>query len=216
MSDAKDAYQKAINEANPFIKKINDNKKSMDEIKAKYEKEFDSTDTKKWSEEAAKEYNEAIKTYNASVKEAATSMAAVEAAKNTYTEARTAFETAENNYYEQIRNDHAQQNTDDSTHNIDDGSNGGNNNEGNDNNNGDNNGDNNQKTDESKTDLHTDNIVFNESGDIVFDMNNNGQVQGATLDTGQVNLDAPAGTDTPTGNEDKTSLDTSDLSSLIS
>ena len=106
MNTAKEAYDKALKEANPSITKVNENKKAMLEIKEKYEKEFKSQDTKTWSEAAAKEYNEAIKTYNESVKTASTQMAAVEAAKTSYHEARTTFENAEKSYYEEVKKQH--------------------------------------------------------------------------------------------------------------
>ncbi|MBQ4031163.1 MAG: hypothetical protein II625_05360 [Bacilli bacterium] len=198
MKEAQDAYKKALDEANPIIKEANDKKKAMEEIKAKYEKEFSSEDTTKWTEEAAKEYNEAIKSYNETAKSAAAQIATVEAAKVTYQEARTSFETAENNYYEQIRQDqNLPVNTDDGgsggsndpTQQQDGGNNGGN--EG---------GDNNTSGDsQEQTELHTDNVLFDENGDIIFDMNQTGEVQGATYETG----------------EGDSVLDTGDLEGLI-
>lgn len=180
MNTAKESYEAALKEANPLISKANENKKAMEEIKAKYEKEFSSTDTKKWSEAAAKEYNEAIKAYNTSVTEAAAKMATVEAAKTTYQEARTAFETAEKNYYDQIKQEQSEQPDTSGSPSADENGN----NNGNDNNNNNNGG--------KRTDLTTDDIVFNDDGDIVFDLN--GQVQGATLDTSDINLNTGATT----------------------
>ena len=211
MNKAKEDYQKAIEQANPTITKVNQNKKAMEEIKAKYEKEFKSDDTTKWSEEAAKAYNDSIKTYNESVKEASTQMAAVEAAKTAYTEARTTFENAEKAYYEQIKTDHTQQQaqqqqqqdtaTPEGDQNRAVEANDGNNNNGN---------ESNGQNDESKTDLHTDNVMVDNNGDVVFDMNNNGQVEGATLDTGSVNINDPVATDTS-----QDTLNTSDIDNLI-
>ena len=202
MNEAKDAYQKAIDEANPLITKINENKKLMEEIKAKYEKEFDSTDTTKWSEEAAKEYNESIKTYNESVKEATTQIAAVEAAKTTYQEARATFEQAEQTYYEQIKTDqsNSQSTSDNTPTDTQESSN---------NDSGNSESSNTQNDDESKTELHTDDITFDENGDILFNGKSTGEVQGATLDTSMV------GVEDPTVDTSKSTLDTSDIDKLI-
>ncbi len=202
MNQAKEAYQKAIDEANPLITKINENKKSMEEIKAKYEKEFKSEDTTKWSEEAAKEYNESIKTYNESVKEATTQIAAVEAAKTTYQEARTTFEQAEQTYYEQIKAD--QNNSQNPSENPTEDSQGGSNNDSGNNNSND------QKNNEEKTELHTDDISFDENGDILFNGNRTGEVQGAVLDTSSVGIEDPSAVDTS-----KEDLNTSDIDKLI-
>lgn len=206
MGEAKTAYEKAISDANPYITKANENKKVMEDLKKKYEKEFDSEDTTKWSEAAAKEYNDAIKTYNESAQAAATQIASVEAAKQVYTDARTAFETAENNYYEQIRNDQA---TQDNTNNVEDPANQ------NDGNNNNDNSDNQNNENQQVTELHTDNVVFDENGDVVFDMNN-GQVQGASLDTSTLNLDSSVSVNDPAADTSKTTLDTSDIDHLIS
>ena len=187
MNTAKESYEAALKEANPYIKKANENKKAMEEIKAKYEKEFSSSDTTKWSEAAAKEYNEAIKTYNTSVTEAAAQMATVEAAKASYHEARTAFETAENNYYEKIKTEASQ---------GDNGDNGGNNGDNDGGNNGDGNNDGNNGGNQNITELHTDNVSFDENGDIQFNFDN-GTVAGATLGPG-VTSSTGATTNLPT------------------
>ena len=52
--------------------------------------------------------------------------------------------------------------------------------------------------------------MVDNNGDVVFDMNNNGQVEGATLDTGSVNINDPVATDTS-----QDTLNTSDIDNLI-
>ena len=68
------------------------------------------------------------------------------------------------------------------------------------NNGGNEGGDNNTSGDsQEQTELHTDNVLFDENGDIIFDMNQTGEVQGATYETG----------------EGDSVLDTGDLEGLI-
>ena len=91
-------YRTKVDDANKLLDEAQINKKSVDEIKEKYEKEYGS-DTSKWSEDAAKEYDEAIDKYNASAEAANKAIEDVNTAKENYQKSRTEFDKACEDYY---------------------------------------------------------------------------------------------------------------------
>ena len=102
MEDALDGleedYRTKVDEANKLLDEAEVNKKAVDDIKAKYEKEY-GTDTSKWTEEAAKEYDEAIGKYNTSAEAANKAIEEANTAKDSYQKSRTEFEKACEDYY---------------------------------------------------------------------------------------------------------------------
>ena len=92
MEDALDGleedYRTKVDEANKLLDEAEVNKKAVDDIKAKYEKEY-GTDTSKWTEEAAKEYDEAIGKYNTSAEAANKAIEEANTAKDSYQKSRT-------------------------------------------------------------------------------------------------------------------------------
>lgn len=122
MKEARDAYNKTIDETNEVLKEVTDNKQSMEELKAKYEKEY-GEDTTKWTEDAANEYNEAIKEYNESVEKATKQMETLEQSKSTYETARKEFDTAREEYYTKQKNgDNSSEDSTDSSNDDNSGS----------------------------------------------------------------------------------------------
>lgn len=102
MEDALDGleeeYRTKVDDANKLLDEAETAKKVVDEIKAKYEKEY-GTDTSKWTEEAAKEYDEAIGKYNTSAEAANKAIEEANTAKDSYQKSRTEFEKACEDYY---------------------------------------------------------------------------------------------------------------------
>jgi len=105
MIAAKQSYKAAITETNEALQLTRETKTAMEEIQAKYAEEYDTTDTTKWTEEAANEYNEAIKSYNEAANRYNEKAESLETAKTEYSEARETFENAENDYYQKIKDD---------------------------------------------------------------------------------------------------------------
>ena len=91
-------YRTKVDDANKLLDEAQVNKQAVDAIKEKYEKEY-GTDTSKWSEEAAKEYDEAIDKYNASAEAANKAIEDVDKAKESYQTSRKEFDKACEDYY---------------------------------------------------------------------------------------------------------------------
>ena len=91
-------YRTKVEDANKLLDEAQVNKQSVDALKEKYEKEF-GTDTSKWSEAAAKEYDAAIDKYNTSAEAANKAIETANTAKTTYQESRAKFDKACEDYY---------------------------------------------------------------------------------------------------------------------
>ena len=91
-------YRTKVDDANKLLDEAQVNKQSVDSLKEKYEKEF-GTDTSKWSESAAKEYDAAIDKYNVSAEAANKAIEEVDTAKKAYQDTRTKFDKACEDYY---------------------------------------------------------------------------------------------------------------------
>lgn len=91
-------YRTKVDDANKLLDEAQVNKQSVDAIKEKYEKEY-GTDTSKWSEAAAKEYDEAIDKYNTSAEAANKAIEDANKAKESYQTTRTEFDKACEDYY---------------------------------------------------------------------------------------------------------------------
>lgn len=104
MKEAKESYTKTVEETNEMLKEVTENKQAMEDLKAKYEKEY-GEDTSKWTEDAAKEYNESIKAYNDSVTKASEQMKVLEESKTSYETAKKEFTEAREAYYEKQKNE---------------------------------------------------------------------------------------------------------------
>ena len=99
-SSTNDYFSKG-NDAQTALDTAANNKKAMEEFATKAKKEYGS-DTSKWTESTAKQYNEAIEKYNKSVKEAEDKIKSFEAAKETYTNALSDFNKTRDSYVKTI------------------------------------------------------------------------------------------------------------------
>ncbi len=102
MREAETAYNDKLTETNEALKTVRDNKTAMEDVQAKYNKEF-GEDTTKWSEEAVNEYNDAIKKFNESVETYNTKNQELATAKDTYAEKITTFKETRDNYIKSVR-----------------------------------------------------------------------------------------------------------------
>ncbi len=91
-------YRTKVDDANKLLDEAGVNKQAVDAIKEKYEKEYGS-DTSKWSEDAAKEYDAAIDKYNTSAEAANKAIEEADKAKETYQTSRKEFDKACEDYY---------------------------------------------------------------------------------------------------------------------
>ena len=92
-------YRTKVDSANTLLDEAQVNKKAVDAIKEKYEKEY-GTDTSKWTKDAAKEYDDAIDKYNTSAKAANKAIDEANKAKESYRKSREDFEKACEEYYQ--------------------------------------------------------------------------------------------------------------------
>jgi hypothetical protein len=93
-----DSYKTKVEEANSLLDNAANERKIVDGLKEKFEKEY-GTDTSKWSEEAVKEYDSAVDKYNVSADAANKAIAEADAAKISYHKSRDEFEKACDDYY---------------------------------------------------------------------------------------------------------------------
>ncbi len=61
MDAARENYKTVVSETNELVQEANNNKAKVNELKAKFDKEFGEKDMSKWSDEAKEKYDKAIK-----------------------------------------------------------------------------------------------------------------------------------------------------------
>lgn len=100
---AEETYIEKVANATAAVESALLSKTALDEMKAKFVKEFGTEDTTKWSEEAANKYNEAIKDYNKKAEDAKTKLEEKDKAKKEYDEAKEDYEEAKEDFADRIK-----------------------------------------------------------------------------------------------------------------
>ena len=103
MTETETDYSETIVEATVAVEAVALSKQALDGLQEKFTKEFGTSDTSKWSEEAAKEYNDAVKEHNEKVEDAKKKLDAKDKAKEEYEEAKEEYEDAKVDFEKRIK-----------------------------------------------------------------------------------------------------------------
>ena len=103
LTTATTAYEEKVEEAVVAVEAVAVAKTAMTALEDKFTKEFGTSDTTKWSKEAAEEYNDSVKEYNEKVKEADEKLKAKDKAKEEYDEALEEYEDAKEDFEKRIK-----------------------------------------------------------------------------------------------------------------
>lgn len=103
MTETETDYSETIVEATVAVEAVALSKQALEGLQEKFTKEFGTSDTTKWSEEAAKEYNDAVKEHNEKVEDAKKKLDAKDKAKEEYEEAKEEYEDAKVDFEKRIK-----------------------------------------------------------------------------------------------------------------